>query len=102
MPRSKVPVLEPITLDELRAAQRTGGIASVTLKGEGGGFYVALATRSGRDAVLAKTRGREPRRFTSLDKAARLLHQIGVATAQVDTRDWQPQHAKTTRRRPDR
>ncbi|SRR5229473_6736391 len=102
MPSKQRPALEPITLEEFRAAERAGGVASVTLKGEGGGFYMALSTRSGRDAVLATTRGKEPRRFTSLDKAVRLLLQIGVVTAQVDARNWNPHQTETTRKRPDR
>ena len=55
--------MHSMTLEQLRATAAAGGVAGVTLKGQGGAFMLRIATRSGQDAVLAKARSTEPRRF---------------------------------------
>lgn len=55
--------MHSMTLEQLRTTARSGGVASVTLKGQGGGFVVEIATRSGQDAILSKARSTEPRFF---------------------------------------
>ncbi|HLI13222.1 MAG TPA: hypothetical protein VKY65_16635 [Alphaproteobacteria bacterium] len=94
--------MQSLTLEQLRAATRAGGIASVTLKGEGGAFLVAVATRGGEDGVLVTTRGHEPRRFADLRKAMLLLREMGIGTAQIDATRWNPDVAAGGARRPDR
>ena len=56
-------------------------IAGVTLKGQGGAFMLRIATRSGQDAVLAKARSTEPRRFGNPASAMILLREVGIAVA---------------------
>jgi hypothetical protein len=49
-----------------------------------------IATRSGQDAVLAKARSTEPRRFGNPASAMILLREVGIAVAQLDATDWIP------------
>ena len=51
--------MHSMTLEQLRATAAAGGVAGVTLKGQGGAFMLRIATRSGQDAVLAKARARQ-------------------------------------------
>jgi hypothetical protein len=95
-------VMQILTLEQLRATIRAGGIASVTLKAEGGAFLVAVATRSGSDGLLVTTRTKEPRRFADLRKAMLLLREMGIATVQVDATRWNPDEIGTGTTRPDR
>lgn len=46
--------MHSMTLEQLRATANAGGVTGVTLKGQGGGFFVEIATRSGQDAFLSK------------------------------------------------
>ncbi len=94
--------MQTLSLDQLRAATQAGGIASVTLKAEGGAFVVTVVTRSGDDGLLVTTRSREPRRFTDLRKAMRLLREMGIASVQVDTTHWNPDEPMAGTPRPDR
>ena len=55
--------MRSMTIEQLRAASNAGGVKGVLLKGQGGAFLVQIATRSGADALLAKARSTEPRRF---------------------------------------
>src|SRR5438270_12106988 len=94
--------MQALTLDQLRAVTQTGGIASVSLKAEGGSFLVTVATRSGDEGLLVTTRSKEPRRFSDLRKAVRLLREMGIATVQVDATAWNPDEASAGMARPDR
>jgi len=94
--------MQTLTLEQLRAATRAGGITSVTLKAAGRAFLIAVATRGEGDGLLVTTRTREPRRFADLRKAMLLLREIGIATAQVDATDWNPEDRASATRRPDR
>jgi hypothetical protein len=94
--------MQALTLEQLRAASQSGGIESITLRAEGGAFVLAVATRSGDHGLLVTTRRKEPRRFADLRKAMLLLRGLGIATARVDTSDWNPEATGTRAARPDR
>jgi hypothetical protein len=94
--------MQALTLDQLRAATQTGGIASVSLKAEGGAFVVAVATRSGDEGLLVTTRSKEPRRFSDPRKAMLLLREMGITTVQVDATAWNPDEPSAGVARPDR
>lgn len=83
--------MQSMTLEQLRATANAGGVTGVTLKGQAGGFFVEIATRSGQDAVLSKARGTEPRHFGNPSSALVLLRDVGIATAQIDTTNWDPE-----------
>jgi hypothetical protein len=91
-----------MTVEQLRATHRAGGIASVTLKAEGGAFIVAVATRSGEKGVLITTRAKTPRRFRDPGKAMLLLREMGIVTAQIDASRWKPGAVQAGKARPDR
>ena len=82
--------MQSITLEQLRATASAGGVVGVTLKAEGGGFFLEIATRSGQDAVLSKARCVEPRRFGNPASALVVLRNIGIAVAQIDATRWNP------------
>ncbi len=80
-----------MTLDQLRATASAGGVVGVTLKGQGGGFFIEIDTRSGHGAVLTKARGSEPRRFGSPTPALVLLRELGIVVSKMDTTAWDPE-----------
>jgi PaaA2-like antitoxin len=88
-----------MTLEQLRATAAAGGVAGVTLKGQGGAFMLRITTRSGQDAVLAKARSTEPRRFGNPASAMILLREVGIAVAQLDATDWNPDEKDMSRSR---
>ena len=83
--------MHSMTLEQLRATANAGGVTGVTLKGQGGGFFVEIATRSGQDAVLSKARSTEPRRFGNPTSALIVLRDVGIAIAQLDATNWNPE-----------
>ena len=91
-----------ITLEQLRATADAGGVTGVTLKGQGGGFFVEIATRSGQDAVLTKARSKEPRRFGNPTSALVMLRDLGLAIAKLDVTNWDPSQKDMTRSRQSR
>jgi len=82
--------MQSMTLEQLRVASHTGGVSGVTLKGQGGAFLVQIGTSSGAEAVLAKARSSEPRRFGNPMAALSLLRDLGITVGQFDARDWNP------------
>lgn len=82
--------MQSMTLEQLRAACNVGGVAGVTLKGQGGAFFVQIATRNGINAVLAKARSSEPRRFGNPAAALNVLRDIGITSGQFDASEWDP------------
>lgn len=82
--------MQSMTLEQLRTANESGGVAGVTLKGQGGAFLVQIATRSGVDAVLALARSSEPRRFGNPTAALNVLRDIGITIGQFDASEWDP------------
>jgi len=83
--------MQSMTLEQLRAAANAGGVTGVTLKGQAGGFLIEVATRSGQNAVLSKARSTEPRHFGNPSSALVLLRDVGIATAQIDITNWDPE-----------
>ncbi|MFA5521464.1 MAG: hypothetical protein WCY98_04625 [Castellaniella sp.] len=94
--------MQSMTLEQLRATVNAGGVTGVTLKGQGGGFFIKIATRSGHDAVLSKARTTEPRRFGNPTSAMNVLRNMGIAIAQLDTTDWNPNEKDMSRSRESR
>ena len=82
--------MQSMTLEQLRTASEAGGVSGVTLKGEGGSFFVQIATRNGSGAVLSKARSREPRRFGNPAAALNVLRDVGITTGQFDASAWNP------------
>jgi hypothetical protein len=62
----------------------------VTLKGQGGAFFIQIDTLSGSGAVLAKARSTEPRRFGNPLAALNVLRDIGITVGQFDASDYDP------------
>ncbi len=94
--------MHSMTLEQLRATAHAGGVTGVTLKGMGGAFVVEISTRSGHDAVLAKVRSAEPRRFGNPSSALMALRDVGIAVAMVDTTEWDPAQKDVSRSRSSR
>lgn len=94
--------MQSMTLEQLRATASAGGVVSVTLKGQGSGFFMEIATRSGQDAFLVKARSTEPRRFGSPNSALIVLRDIGIAVAQLDATNWNPDQKEITQNRDSR
>ena len=91
-----------MTLEQLRATASAGGVVGVTLKGRGSGFFIEIATRSGQDAFLVKARSIEPRRFGSPNSALIVLRDLGIAVAQIDATNWNPDQKEVTQNRDSR
>ena len=94
--------MQSMTLEQLRATASAGGVTGVTLKGQGGGFFVEIATRSGQDAFLVKARSTEPRRFGNPTTALNVLREIGIVVAKIDATNWDPDQKDMTRSRQSR
>jgi hypothetical protein len=94
--------MHTLTLEQLRATTDAGGIANVMLKARGGTFYVQVNTRSGGEAVLAKARSSEPRRFGNPAQALTVIRRLGLAVGSFDVKDWNPDDKTAMRTRPDR
>ncbi len=92
--------MQSMTLEQLRATARAGGVTGVTLKGqEAGGFLIEIATRSGQDAFLVKARSTEPRRFGTTASAMIVLRDVGIVVARLDATHWNPRQKDMTRSR---
>ena len=89
--------MQSMTVEQLRATVGAGGVTGVTLKGQGGGFFVEIATRSGQDAILVKARTTEPRRFGNPTSALIVLRDVGIDVIQVDATDWNPDQKDMSR-----
>jgi len=94
--------MHSITLEQLRATVSAGGVTGVTLKGQGGGFFVEIATRSGQNVFLAKARSTESRRFGNPASAMIVLRDVGIVVAQFDVTNWNPAQKDMTRSRQSR
>ena len=94
--------MQSMALEQLRATVSAGGVVGVTLKGQGSGFFVEIATRSGQDAFLVKARSTEPRRFGSPNSALIVLRDLGIAVAQLDATNWNPDQKEVTQNRDSR
>lgn len=94
--------MQSMTLEQLRATASAGGVVGVTLKGQGSGFFMEIATRSGQDAFLVKARSTEPRRFGSPNSALIVLRDVGITVAQLDATNWDPDQKEVTQNRDSR
>src|SRR5450759_236803 len=94
--------MQSMTLEQLRATASAGGVVGVTLKGDGGGFFLQIATRSGQDAVLSKARSVQPRRFGNPASALIVLRELGIAVAQLDATQWNPNQKDRSQSRENR
>ncbi|KQW29904.1 hypothetical protein ASC83_22650 [Acidovorax sp. Root402] len=88
-----------MTLEQLRTTSLAGGVTGVTLKGQGGGFVIEIATRSGHDAFLAKARSTEPRRFGNPASALLVVRDMGIDAIRVDVTHWDPDQKDMSRSR---
>jgi hypothetical protein len=91
-----------MTLEQLRATASAGGVVGVTLRGDGGGFFLQIVTRSGQDAVLSKARSVQPRRFGNPTSALIVLRALGIAVAQLDVTQWNPDQKDRSQSRENR
>ena len=87
--------MQSMTIEQLRAASKAGGVSGVTLLGQGGAFVVQIATRSGSGAVLVKARGNEPRRFGNPLAALNALRDIGITAGSFDASGYDPAEKKS-------
>ncbi len=94
--------MQNITLEQLRATASAGGVVGVTLRGEGSGFFLQIATRSGQNAVLSKARSIQPRRFGNPTSALLVLRELGIAVAQLDATQWDPNQKEMSQSRENR
>ena len=92
--------MQSMTLTQLRATAGAGGVVDVTLRGQGGGFFVEISTRSGQAAILSKARSSEPRRFGNPASALALLLGIGISVTRTDATDWNPDEKDMSQSRP--
>lgn len=90
--------MQSMTLEQLRTASEAGGVSGVTLKGQGGAFFVQIATRNGSGAVLAKARSSEPRRFGNPASAMNVLRDVGITIGQFDASEWNPAERESVER----
>lgn len=91
--------MQNMTLEQFRSAASAGGVVGVTLRGEGGGFVLHIATRSGQNAVLSKARSIQPRRFGNPTSALLVLRELGIAVAQLDASQWDPDQKEMSQSR---
>ena len=94
--------MQSMTLEQLRATASAGGVVGVTLKGDGGGFFLQIATRSGQDVVLSKARSVQPRRFGNPTSALIELRELGIAVVQLDATQWNPNQKDRSQSRENR
>lgn len=94
--------MQNMTLEQLRATVSAGGVVGVTLRGEGSGFFLQIATRSGQNAVLSKARSIQPRRFGNPTSALLVLRELGIAVAQLDATQWNPDQKEMSQSRENR
>ncbi|MDE2463166.1 MAG: hypothetical protein KGO02_05585 [Alphaproteobacteria bacterium] len=91
-----------MTIGQLRATAGLGGVGGITIRAQGGGFFVEIATRSGQNALLVKARSTEPRRFSNPSSALLVLRDAGIAIARIDATDWNPDQKDMARSRQSR
>jgi hypothetical protein len=82
--------MQSMTLEQLRTASEAGGVVGVTLKGQGGVFFVQIDTRNGACSVLTKAHSSEPRRFGNPATALNVLREVGITIGQFDASEWNP------------
>lgn len=94
--------MHTLTLEQLRTTSLAGGVEKVILTARGASFFVQVETRNGGEALLAKARSTEPRRFGNPLQALALLRGLGLFVGGFDVGEWDPDNKETARTRPDR
>lgn len=88
------------TLQQLRAATQAGGVAGVSLKGHGNGFFIQIQLRTGQQAVLVTARSRSPRMFKNPVQAFGVLRRVGIVTGSFDVTHFAPEQQQTDNDKP--
>ncbi len=83
------------TLQQLRAATQAGGVAGVSLKAQGSGFYIQIQLRTGQHAVLVTARSRSPRMFKNPAQSFGVLKRVGIVTGSFDVTHYAPEQQPT-------
>ena len=83
------------TLQQLRAATQAGGVAGVSLKAQGSGFFIQIQLRTGQNAVLVTARSRSPRMFKNPAQAFGVLKRVGIVTGSFDVTHYSPEQQQT-------
>lgn len=83
------------TLQQLRAATQAGGVAGVSLKGHGNGFFIQIQLRTGQQAVLVTARSNSPRMFKGPAQAFGVLRSVGIVTGSFDVTHYTPEQQQT-------
>lgn len=84
------------TLQQLRAATQAGGVAGVSLKAQGSGFFIQIQLRTGQNAVLVTARSRSPRMFKNPAQAFGVLKRVGIVTGSFDVTHYSPEQQQTS------
>jgi len=88
-------------LEEFRSVYGAGGFSKVGLEATAGKMVIWGETRNKMRVRLVSTRLRYRRYFATPEKAMRVLVDMGVQTAEIDLRGWNPDKHKQCMRRPD-
>lgn len=83
------------TLQQLRAATQAGGVAGVSLKAHGNGFFIQIQLRTGQQAVLVTARSRSPRMFKNPVQSFGVLRRVGIVTGSFDVTHYSPEQQQT-------
>jgi hypothetical protein len=94
--------MQSFSLAQIKSSTQAGGIASITLRGDGAAFEVDIHTQRGERGVMVTSR-QQPRRFADLRRALSVLKAAGWSHCTVDTSTWRPEDsAQEKTARPDR
>ncbi|WP_174891352.1 hypothetical protein [Candidatus Hamiltonella defensa] len=94
--------MQSMTLEQLDATARAGGVAGITLKGQEGSFLVEITTLSGQNSLLVKARSTCARRFGNPTSALMVLRKLGIFVAKIDATDWDPNQKDMSKSRKSR
>lgn len=87
--------IQPIKLDTLRELAAAGAVRATSIIGKKGG-YAVVAKLGLQERSLATQRG-VVRMFGTADAALRVLRDVGITCAQVDTEHYQPARLRPAR-----
>lgn len=94
--------MQTLTFDQLRVMAKAGGVATVTLQGDGRSFYVRIKSSNDAEAMLSSARHDRPRPFSNPLPAIALLHKLGLMIGIFDVSNWNPELNPLARSRPER
>ena len=85
--------MDTLTQSQFQAAFDHGAVKGVTIEPVGAQFAVKVVTLKG-EAMLVVAGRAEPRLFSTVDSAVRLLHKLGVRRIVLDRLErWHPGQA---------